>query len=156
MEIVHLTKADDVARKIDTLFQEEKSKLLELIPAAAVEHVGGTAVPGLLTKGDLDINVRVQEKVFSDAVERLKGAYEINQPHNWTPAYASFKDDSRDLGIQLTAVGSPVDYFVAQRDILRAHPGKVVELNRLKEKFEGKDMDSYRLAKGEFFEKLST
>ena len=154
MEIVHFIKTEDSGAKIEVLFASEKQKLSKLLPTADIQHIGGTSVPGSISKGDLDINVRVTPKDFQRATEILTKLYQINQPHNWTAGFASFKDDTRDLGIQVTAIGSPDDYFVAQRDYLRAHPDKVTELNTLKEKFEGKSMDEYRKAKGIFFEKL--
>ena len=87
-------------------------------------------------------------------MEILAGLYQINQPDNWTSGFASFKDDSRDLGVQLTARGSVDDFFVAQREYLKNHPEKVTDLNGRKLKFEGKSMDAYREEKGIFFEKL--
>ncbi len=125
-------------------------------PDAQIEHIGGTSVPGSLTKGDLDINIRVRPEDFGRTTETLKKLYEINQPDNWTSGFASFKDDGRNLGVQLTVIGSPDDHFVPQRDYLNNHPEKVLEFNKLKEKFEGKSMEDYRKEKGEFFENLYT
>lgn len=153
-ETVSFVKTEDVSEKIETLFASEKKKLRGLFPNADVEHVGGTSVPGSITKGDLDINVRVKPEEFEKVVEILKGLYEINQPDNWDAGFASFKDDAQDLGIQVTVIGSPDDCFTAQRDYLRDHPEKVAELNALKKRFEGKSMDEYRKEKGVFFEKL--
>ena len=154
METVHFVKTEEVSEKIDRLFESEKAKLSELFPHADIQHIGGTSVPGTISKGDLDINVRVGQAEFDATIEKLKTLYEINQPSNWTAGFASFKDDSRDLGVQVTVIGSLDDCFVSQRDYLRAHPEKVAELNQLKEKFEGKNMEDYRKEKGLFFEKL--
>ncbi len=155
METVHFVKTEDIADRVEAFFISEKQKLLGLLPKVDIQHVGGTSVPGLISKGDLDINVRVGQKDFQRAVEILKELYQLNQPDNWTTEFASFKDDARDLGIQLTVIGSSDDYFVAQRSYLKNHPEKVIELNSLKEKFEGKDMDEYRKEKGRFFESLN-
>lgn len=154
MEIVHFVKTEDISEKVNTLFEKEKAKLSELFSHADIQHIGGTSVPGTISKGDLDINVRVIAENFDSTIEKLKTIYEINQPNNWTPGFASFKDDSRDLGIQVTVIGSSDDHFVTQRDYLREHPEKVIELNQLKERFEGKSMDEYRKEKGVFFEEL--
>lgn len=154
MQTVHFVKTEKISEKIQSLFESEKAKLLELFPNADIEHIGGTAILGTISKGDLDINIRVEPKDFQEAVEILKGLYEINQPDNWTSGFASFKDDSRNLGIQLTVIGSDDDCFVAQREYLKSHPDKVEELNSLKEMFEGKNMDEYRKEKGKFFERL--
>ncbi len=146
---------DDIWEKTRSLFESEKSKLSDRFPNASIEHIGSTAIPGTLTKGDVDINVRLKLEEFDEVVEILKTLYKINQPENWTKEFASFKDDSRDLGIQVTVLGSAEDYFVAQREYLKSHPEAVTELNALKERFEGKNMDEYRGAKEEFYEKLN-
>jgi GrpB-like predicted nucleotidyltransferase (UPF0157 family) len=54
VEKVHFHSDDEMFRKADRLFRETRAKLLKLLPGADVEHVGSTAVPGVLTKGDLD------------------------------------------------------------------------------------------------------
>ncbi len=124
---------------------------------ADIQHIGSTAIPDSLTKGDLDVNVRVAKENFTVSVDTLKKMYEINQPHNWTPTYASFKDDtglSMPFGIQLTVIGSPDDVFISQRDILLNRPDLVEKLNKLKVQFEGKSMDEYRKAKGVIFTEM--
>ncbi len=151
---VRFVTSDEIRESIEALFSDEIRKLQRLVPWATIDHVGGTAVPGLRTKGDLDICVRVGAEEFEKAVELLRARYEVNQVHNWTPTYASFKDDSRDLGIQLCVRDSVDDYFVAQRDYLRENPDAVAELNTLKLKYEGAAMDAYREAKNDFFRSL--
>ena len=154
MQIVNFVPTENVLEKVEILFFDEKEKLSVVLPYAEIEHIGATSVPGTITKGDLDINVRVNLEKFQDATKILEGIYEINQPENWSEGYASFKDDSRDLGIQLTVLGSPDDFFVTQREYFKVHPDKVVELNAIKKEFEGKDMDEYRKAKGVFLRQL--
>lgn len=154
VEKVFFIKEEDVRDKINALFISEKEKLQKLLPYSEIEHIGGTSVKNSITKGDLDINVRVSKENFSKSVEILKKIYEINQPNNWTENFASFKDDSRDLGIQLTVIDSADDNFVKQRDFLNSNPEKVLELNKIKLSFEGKSMDDYRNEKGKFFENL--
>ncbi len=154
MQLVTFVKTDGIRAKADAFFSTEKEKLLKLFPFTDIQHVGSTAVPGTLSKGDVDINVRVSAEKFETVVQKLKTLYEVNQSNNWTSSFASFKDDGRELGIQVISIGSPDDYFVAQRDYLKSHPAAVLEYNALKEKFEGGDMDIYRKAKGEFLKKL--
>jgi len=156
LEKVSFVNEQEIREKIVNLFQTEKEKLQKLLPNSNIEHVGGTSVPNSMTKGDLDINIRVSEENFNDSIECLKKIYQINQPNNWTDGFASFKDDNIDLGVQLTVNDSADDLFVKQRDFLKSHPGKVLELNKVKLFFEGKSMDEYRKAKGEFFKNLKS
>ncbi|MFE3575677.1 GrpB family protein [Lysinibacillus sp. NPDC059133] len=50
----------------------------ELLPEADIQHVGSTAIPDSVTKGDLDIQVRVSAEQFSIAVELLSNLYDRN------------------------------------------------------------------------------
>ena len=45
--------------RIEPAFEAEREKIRRLAPRAEVLHTGGTAVPEALTRGDLDIHVRV-------------------------------------------------------------------------------------------------
>lgn len=67
------------------VYAEKVLKLKKLLPFAEVHHVGSTAVPGSLTKGDLNINIRVIQEDFDRAVNILKSHYSIAQPQNWKP-----------------------------------------------------------------------
>lgn len=156
METVTIRPNTDFKEKADILFEEQKEKLLQLLPFADIQHIGATAVPGLLTKGDLDINVRVKQNEFEVAVNELKRLYEINQPNNWTDSFASFKDDSTDLplGVQLTVIDSNGDHFIKHREVLKNNPNLVEELNKIKQKFDGGEMESYREAKARFLKSL--
>lgn len=141
----------------DKVFEEQKTRILTAIPEAEIHHVGSTSIRGSITKGDLDINIRVKSENFFAAVEALKQMYEINQPENWDDDYASFKDDDSfeiDFGAQLVIVDSHHDFFTKQRDLLNSNPDLIEEYNKMKLKFENQDMDDYRKEKGVFFEKL--
>ena len=134
MDTVSFVKTDEISNKIEVLFEVEKEKISHLFPAAKIEHISGTSVSGSISKGDLDINVRVKPEDFEKITEILRGLYKINQLDNWTNGFRSFKDDSHNLGIQLTVISSADDHFVVQRDYLRSHPKEVLKLNALKEK----------------------
>lgn len=120
--------------------------------------MGATAVPGSITKGDLDLLVRVSAGDFAAAVATLDSRYTIHQPQNWTPAYASFVDrEAGDLpvGVQLVVAGSDLDTaFVSIRSLLRGSPDLVQRSNELKRSFEGGDPEEYVAAKHAFIESL--
>ncbi len=50
MSQVNFVKANDIRSNIEKVFVVERKKLLRLFPHADIQHVGGTAVAGLLTK----------------------------------------------------------------------------------------------------------
>ncbi|WP_234028567.1 GrpB family protein [Lentibacillus sp. Marseille-P4043] len=46
---------------------------------AVIQHVGSTTIPNSITKGDLDIQVRVKAHLFPNAVQELSKLYELNE-----------------------------------------------------------------------------
>lgn len=144
-------------QKVEDLFEEHRKKILYLVPTAKVEHIGATSVPGLLTKGDLDLQVSVSLPEFDRAVGLLQTEYSDRQLENWTESFASFKverDSDIPVGVQLVIQGSESDIFVKSRELLLAQPEKVEELNQLKQCHANGDMDTYIKHKGEFFTAL--
>ena len=115
-------------------------------------------MPGSLTKGDLDIQVRIRIEEFAAADSTLANYYERNVLSHRSQTFSSFKDDTSDppLGIQLTGIGAPEDFFIPLRDYLIAHPDRNEQYNQLKRHFDGAAMDDYRLAKSSFLEALLT
>ncbi|MFN7132315.1 MAG: GrpB family protein [Myxococcales bacterium] len=155
-EIVTFRPFDACAAPADALFARERLVLLQLLPGADVQHVGGTAIPGCRTKGDLDIQVRVPRGAFEAAEAVLAAHYARNVGSDQTDTYASFKDDDRDppLGLQLTAIDGPYDDFWRFREVLLARPDLCAAYDRLKSAWHGREMDAYRAEKSRFFESL--
>jgi GrpB-like predicted nucleotidyltransferase (UPF0157 family) len=137
-------------------FERYQARLLALLPQAEIQHIGSTAIPGALTKGDLDIVVRVSQTEFDAAEAALATHYERNTGSTRTASFASFKDDSADppLGIQLVVRGSALDDFCAFRDFLATHPAYLTEYNQLKQAAHGQAMDTYREQKSRFVERI--
>jgi GrpB-like predicted nucleotidyltransferase (UPF0157 family) len=156
--VVRIRRADDVHDLAEAAVAAHGRIVLELVPGATVEHVGATAVPGALTKGDVDVLVRVGEAEFPAAVEALSREYSIHQPHNWTPALASFTDpDSAELpvGIQLVVRGSDADKFFGPfRDALISSDALLAEYNELKRGLDGLEYERYTERKGQFIERV--
>lgn len=143
-------------QQVQALFTEHRQKILQLLPTAQVEHIGATSVPGLLTKGDLDLQVSVSLQEFNQAVVLLQKEYFNHQLENWTESFASFKDENSDIpvGVQLVIQDSPSDIFVKSRNLLLTQSEKVEELNQLKQFHADGDMETYIRHKGEFFTAL--
>ena len=134
----------------------ERKKILRVVPGADVQHIGSTAIPSSLTKGDLDIQVRVKGKDFEKAQSAFLKMYKPNKGNLSTRTYASFKDNSGKipLGVQLTVISSKEDNFTSLRDILLNNKKHLEEYNALKKRYQGKSMREYRKAKGKFVEKV--
>ncbi len=157
MSSVYFRPSSEFLAKANEVFEQQRIKLNKFMPFADIQHIGSTSIPNSVTKGDLDIVIRIPKDKFSESVELLKSIYEINQPENWKTTFASFKDETNlgiDFGAQLVIIDSELDDFTKLRDILINNSKLVEEYNSMKLKYEGKDMDKYRIAKSDFFQKL--
>jgi GrpB-like predicted nucleotidyltransferase (UPF0157 family) len=143
---------------IGKVFHDEQAKIQRLVPRAEVLHTGGTSVPDALTRGDLDIHVRVVADDFCDACEALVSVYVRYRPEMWTAEFATFVEPNAPVatGIALTAVGGEHDRrFVVGWERLKREPLLLGEYNALKLEYEGApDADAYESAKSAFFSAL--
>ena len=73
MSAVGIRPEAEIRNVATTAFKDHRDRVLGLIPVAEVEHVGSTSIPGALTKGDVDLLVRVHAGEF-DAADRLPAA----------------------------------------------------------------------------------
>ena len=153
-ETLNLAASADSAREAaEALFAVVASELISVLPASAeVLHVGATAVPGCLTKGDLDIVVRVDRVDFAASEALLANRFSRNVGSIKTDEFAAFEDAGRSphLGVQLTMKGGAFDDFHQFVEELRRDPLLVHRYNELKLCFDGKSMTEYRAAKDAF------
>ena len=158
MASVRIRRADEIQDIARSVFDAHRRDLVALLPTADVEHVGATAVPGALTKGDVDLLVRVSERDFADAVLILRKRYLVHQAHNWTRTLASFKAPGASeppVGVQLVVAGSDADgFFGPFRDALINDPALLAQYNELKLSLDGLDYESYTERKGVFVERV--
>lgn len=152
-----LVDTQTACAKAQALFERVYEALsCDLPPGADIRHIGATAVPGCLTKGDLDIVVRVPEQAFRETDKLLSTRFQRNNGSIRTDSFAAYEDASSDphLGIQLTAIGGPHDFFHMFVEELSRSPELVREYNDLKRSFDGKGMAPYREAKDAFIERV--
>lgn len=156
METVNFINTEKLADVTERAYAEHKEIIRRMLPEADIQHVGSTAIPNSLTKGDLDIQVRVKVQHFPKAVEELSNLYDTNEGSVKTGDFRAFEDNSEtpSLGVQLTVIGSEFDFFWKFRDVLIMNDDYRVEYDILKRKFGGRDMEEYRDAKDVFFEKI--
>lgn len=146
-----------IAAKIRRAFGDLLRRLNALLPEAQIEEIGSTAIGRGLTKGDLDVLVRIRAERFEQADLILATAFDRNIGSERNAELSSFKIDESDppIGIQLVARDSRIDrQFRAFRDRLRAEPLRCAEYDALKRRFVGRPMNEYRLAKGEFIARV--
>lgn len=139
------------------LFQRVAAELAILLPETAeVRHIGATAVPGCLTKGDLDLVVRVPADAFDAADRALASRFPRNAGSKRTDSFSAFEDPDTNphLGVQLVTAGSEDDVFHLFLEALLREPDLVGAYNALKSKFAGQPMETYRHAKDAFIREV--
>jgi GrpB-like predicted nucleotidyltransferase (UPF0157 family) len=155
---VRIRPEADIRAAAQAAFETHRERIFELLPEAEIEHVGSTSIPGALTKGDVDLLVRVEDDAFAGASATLQEQYAVHQPENWTPTYASFKDPETSdpsVGVQLAVTGSADDaLFGPFREALIRDPALLAEYNELKLRHDGDDYERYTEVKGEFVERV--
>jgi len=153
--IMHFVPVETIQKIANDQFEIQKIFLHKLIPLADIQHVGATSVPGSLTKGDLDIQVRVPKNKFVSARTILDQHYKPNhQDDIWTEEFASFENYANPaipIGIQLTVQGSNYDEFYKIRDLFINNPELLKRYNAIKKQCEGKSSIEYRKHKRQLF-----
>jgi GrpB-like predicted nucleotidyltransferase (UPF0157 family) len=157
-QAIRIRPVADISAAVETAFRRHRAQISELVPDADVVHVGSTAVPGTLTKGDLDLLVRVAAGDLESAVCALRTAYAVHQPENWTASFASFVDPKATdppVGVQVVVRGSDEEpLFEPFIEALTEDFRLVDEYNALKTRLDGADYERYTREKGEFIERV--
>jgi len=153
---VELGPVAAVAAGADTIVANVESWLRQRLPDCQIEHIGATSMPDGVTKGDVDVNIRVSQQDFANVVDILRRCYDVAQPDNWSPTYASFSDPSHDLpvGLQVTVVGSSDDFLVDLRDLMRADAQLRRDYDGVKSGAASLGPDGYWAAKNDFLEPI--
>lgn len=151
MELREVTEVAAQAQSVVDLFEQENAGSLL---GVEVHHIGATSMPFGQTKGDVDVNLRVQADEFSTVVGTLRERYDVAQPDNWTDTFASFSTDRYGLpfGIQVTVIGAPNDHLLALRDRMREDPELLRRYNECKIEAAGLGPTGYWEAKNAFLQ----
>lgn len=147
------------------MFEEEKTRLEQILPASAViEHVGSTSVPGLAAKPIIDIMVGLPDFAQADSlvpqVQSLSYEY-VPQFEVEMPFRRYFRKETagvRTHHIHMVATSSEFwNRHLSFRDYLRAHANVAAEYAILKRKLaeqEWQDMNAYAASKTEFIRRI--
>jgi len=153
---IELRPLEDLASDLESALAALRRELAVVAPGVEIEHIGATSMPDGLTKGDVDVNLRVDHDRFDQVVVALSARFDIAQPQNWTGTFASFSETRRGipLGIQVTVTGSDDDFLVELRDRLRADPDLRHEYDEIKRENAGAGRDAYWRAKNDFLRRV--
>lgn len=154
---IEIHPEDILHSKVVAAIGRQTQQLGLLLPGATVEHIGATAVPGALTKGDVDLLVAVPADRFDSSIKALRSHYAAHQPEEWMSDLASFKEEPSDqlpVGIQLVIAGGRSErIFLKWRDLLREDPELLGTYNKFKSVRAGRAYDEYTEAKAVFIER---
>jgi GrpB-like predicted nucleotidyltransferase (UPF0157 family) len=129
--------------------------------AAAIEHIGSTAVPGLPAKPIIDLDILLHSTADLPAViSKLKALGYEHQGTLGIPGREAFRAPAHDVPHHLyVCLPGCQEYLrhIAFRDYLRTHPKDADAYASLKHNLSGRfsiDRDAYTQAKTEFIEKI--
>ncbi len=116
---------------------------------------GPAAVPGVLTRGDLDLHLRVPAAAFAEAVVRLQTRYRPTSPDAWAATLAVFAiPGARSTGLAVTPLDSEHDRrFRTAWSRLSADAGLRAAYNAMKAAWVG--TDTYEEQKSAFFDRVA-
>jgi GrpB-like predicted nucleotidyltransferase (UPF0157 family) len=146
VDLVDVQEIAAVARRVVAKFQRDFADVLAQVQ---VHHIGATSLPFGQTKGDVDVNVRVDEAQFPMTVTTLGDRLTVAQPENWSETFASFSAGGYDLplGVQVTVIDSNDDFLLALRDRMRTDPSLLRRYNEIKVAAASEGAEGYWKAK---------
>jgi GrpB-like predicted nucleotidyltransferase (UPF0157 family)/GNAT superfamily N-acetyltransferase len=149
---VELLAVEDLEEEVESVLADVRDELRVFALEADVEHVGATSMPDGVTKGDVDVNLRVSPDRFDEVVAALSTGFDVAQAQNWTATFASFSGTRRGwpLGIQVTVAGSDADFLVELRDLMRNDPTLRRQYDAIKRANAGAGRNAYWQAKDDF------
>lgn len=145
-------------REVAAIFEDLRTRILELLPEVEVLHVGGTSIPGAITKGDLDVQIRVERDQLVSAVMVLEKIVVPNNREMWNGSLAIFRDEITyhwKIDILVTAKGFDDDNCYKFRELLINQPDLLEEYNDIKLRWGRGEFRKYKSEKDRFYEKLT-
>jgi GrpB-like predicted nucleotidyltransferase (UPF0157 family) len=153
MEGMRFFLSDLIADKAKAAYDEHARRIRERLPNVEVRHVGGSSVPGLLTSGDVDLQVRVTGEEYGLACKVLCEMYEPLYRDRWRESAYFFAPSSDPrVEIAVTVIGSIDDLHHGESwRRIATDPALIERYNALKRSQEGRSLEDYQAAKREFF-----
>jgi GrpB-like predicted nucleotidyltransferase (UPF0157 family) len=151
-----LRPADEFIDAARAILRRERDRLAALLPQPhELLLVGGSSVPGALTKGDVDLHLRVPATAFAPVVAALRDVYDVVHPEIWQATLATFAVEAPlPTGVAVTPAGSEHDLrFTRAWARLAADPALVEAYNDVKLRHRD-DPAEYERRKSAFFDSL--
>ncbi|MEO4148800.1 GrpB family protein [Acinetobacter pittii] len=138
------------------LFNSYQKDISTLLPLAKIEHIGSSAIPNAISKGDLDIYVEVKPDQFKFAIERLKTLNFIEKQNTLRTHELCMLEslNNDDVAFQIVVTDSVFTFFLAFKNKLINSPTLVNEYNQLKLQCSHLDPDQYRTIKSDFINRV--
>jgi GrpB-like predicted nucleotidyltransferase (UPF0157 family) len=155
--VLPLRTAEELLPRARAILALERRRLRRELPRAELALTGSTSLPGMLTRGDVDLHLRVRPEDFKRAVRVLGLTDTPVHGEIWTSGFATFETSRHELptGIAVTAIGDEHDtLFRRTWARLASDPELVDAYNAVKLRHEGADDAAYLAAKRRFLDSL--
>jgi len=138
------------------LFNSYQKDISILLPFAKIEHIGSSAIPNAISKGDLDIYIEVKSEQFEFAIEQLKTLNFIEKQNTLRTDELCMLEslNNDDVAFQVVVTDSVFTFFLTFRNKLMSLPLLVKEYNQLKFECSHLDPDQYRKIKSDFINRV--
>ncbi len=149
IKVPPLVPYSEIQDQIESTFNWLETEIRVLLPAAIIEHIGSSSVPGSLTKGDVDVMVQVDNESFTEAKEALDTKFSYNPEMPPEEQFVSYSGEYQgvDFGIQLVSGDDDQFEFIRWREALRADSELLRAYNEAKQARAHLSMEEYREAK---------
>jgi GrpB-like predicted nucleotidyltransferase (UPF0157 family) len=148
--------SDTIRSQADRIHQQVRSDLAAVDISGDLLLTGASSVPGLLTKGDVDLHLRVPADTFDEVVTALDGRYLRASLHSWAPTLAVFDVPGHGLptGLAVTPIDSEHDRRFTRAWRLLANDAALrAQYNALKQN--AADLETYEAEKSAFFSRIT-
>lgn len=138
------------------LFNSYQKDISTLLPFAKIEHIGSSAIPNAISKGDLDIYIEVIPEQFEFVIEQLKTLNFIEKQNTLRTHELCMLEslNNDDVAFQIVVTDSIFTFFLTFKNKLISSPTLVNEYNQLKLQCSHLDPDQYRTIKADFINRV--
>lgn len=139
------------------VYEKVAVEVLRVLPSARVEHIGSSAIPGAVSKGDLDVFVGVDKVEFNRSIRELeRNGFRVKSNTLRNESLCMLEIDEYELPVALQVVenGSEFEMFLTFRDAVRRNENLLRAYNQLKLSCTEASETCYRERKRAFIENV--